>query len=358
VSALSVRARIGFAGVGHAAFDLDVDLEFPPGITAILGPSGAGKTTLLSLLAGRLRPAQGRIALGERLFFDAERHISLPPADRRLGYLFQEYLLFPHLTVLENAAFGARATRARALEWLDRLGVAELAPRHPGTLSGGEQQRVALARALASAPDAVLLDEPTAALDLASRAQILDLERMAQRESGVPFVHVSHSPAEAVRVADRAVVLEAGRVVQQGTPLEVLNTPRSLTVARIAGFENILPARIVEHRRQEGTTTVEAEGVRFEMGFQGGAIGSAIELAIRAEEILIARREVRDTSARNVIAGTVGEVRVEQDRAEVTVTTPLPLRVSVTPATVRRLELTVGARIYLLIKARAIHRLE
>jgi len=146
--------------------------------------------------------------------------------------------------------------------------------------------------------------------------------------------------------------------VQAGTPLEVLNTPRSLAVARIAGFENILPARIVEHRREEGTTVVEAGGVRFEMGFQGGAAGTALELALRAEDILIARREIRETSARNVIAGTVAEVRVEADRAEVTVATPLPLRVSVTPATVLRLELAPGTQVYLLIKARAIHRLE
>jgi molybdate transport system ATP-binding protein len=153
-------------------------------------------------------------------------------------------------------------------------------------------------------------------------------------------------------------VLEAGSVVQQGPPLAVLNTPRSLTLARIAGFENIIPARVAEHRREEGITVVEADGLRLEMGFQRGEIGSAIELAIRAEEILIARREVRDTSARNVLAAVVREARIEQDCAEVIVETPFPLRVSVTPATVGRLELTPGAQVYLLIKARAIHRLE
>jgi molybdate transport system ATP-binding protein len=275
-----------------------------------------------------------------------------------VAYLFREHFLFPHLTVLENAAFGARATPGRAREWLERLGVADLAPRHPGTLSEAERQRVALARALASMPDAVLLDRSTAALDVPARAQFLDLERLAQRESGVPFVHVAHSPAEAARVANRAVVLEAGSVVQQGPPLAVLNTPRSLTLARIAGFENIIPARVAEHRREEGITVVEADGLRLEMGFQRGEIGSAIELAIRAEEILIARREVRDTSARNVLAAVVREARIEQDCAEVIVETPFPLRVSVTPATVGRLELTPGAQVYLLIKARAIHRLE
>lgn len=357
MSVLEVRAAVSFTGVGRAAFSLEVDLAFPPGITAILGPSGSGKTTLLALLAGRLRPERGRIALGETVFCDTSRGAWLAPELRRVGYLFQDYLLFPHLTVLENAAFGSRATPSRALEWLERLGVADLAPRHPGTLSGGEQQRVALARALASEPALVLLDEPTAALDLASRSHLLDLERLAQRQAGVPFVHVSHSPAEAARIGDHAVVLDAGRVVQEGTPVEVLNTPVSLAVARVAGFENVLPAVVVEHHEAEGTTRIDAGGVRLEMGFLGLPPGTAIEVALRSEDIILARSEVRGTSARNVIAGRVAAVRIERQRAEVTVETPLPLRVSVTPATVRELQLEPGAKVYLLIKARALHRL-
>jgi len=360
---LQLRAAITFEAVGRPAFTLDVDLHIPSGITVVLGPSGSGKTTLLGLVAGRLRPEAGRIVLGEQVFFDSECRIFLPPARRRVGFVFQQYLLFPHLTALENAAFGARrdggkGRARRAMEWLERLGVASLAPRHPRTLSGGEQQRVALARALASGPELVLLDEPAAALDHAARAELLEAERDAQREAGVPFVHVCHSPAEAARIGDLAVVLSGGRAVQEGTPLEVLNAPRSLSVARVAGFENVLAARVTGHREQDGVTEIEAGGTRFEMGYNGLPAGTPIDVALRAEDVILAPEPIRGTSARNVIPGTVLEVRLERGRAEVEIATPAPLRVSVTSATVAEMKLREGSRVYLLIKAWSLHRLE
>ena len=359
---LQVRASLTFEAVGSAAFSMDVDLRFPAGITAVLGPSGSGKTTLLFLVAGRLRPDAGRISLGARVFFDGAKGVHLPPTRRRVGFVFQNYLLFPHLTALENAAFGlhggGRKATARAMDWLDRLGVGRLAPRHPATLSGGEQQRVALARALAPSPDLLLLDEPAAALDHAARADLLVAERTAQAQAGVPFVHVCHSPAEAARIGDRAVVLSAGRVVQEGSPLQVLNTPRSLSVARVAGFENVLAATVTGHREKDGTTQIEAGGTRLEMGFNGLPLGTPIDVALRADEVILAREPIRGTSARNLIPGTVTAVQMERGRAEVQVTTPIPLRISVTPATVRELELSVGTSVFLLIKARSLHRLE
>ena len=362
-SPVEIRARIGFTGVGRAAFHLDVDLKLPAGITAVLGPSGSGKTTLLSLIAGRLRPTAGRIALGDRVFFDDKAHRWMAPHRRRVGYVFQEYRLFPHLTALENAAFGVRgvgATEAarRAASWLERLGIAPLSARHPGTLSGGEQQRVALARALAAAPDLLLLDEPAGALDRGTRAELLDAERAAHEEAGVPFLHVCHSPAEAARIGDHAIVLSAGKVVQEGTPIEVLNTPASLAVARVAGFENILPARVIGHREAEGITEVDVAGTLLAMGYCDLPVGSPVDLALRAEDILLAREAIRGTSARNVIHGTVTQVRLEQGSASVEVEIPTPVRVAVTPLTVRELGLEPGASVHLLIKARALHRLE
>ncbi|MGD8376054.1 MAG: ATP-binding cassette domain-containing protein [Acidobacteriota bacterium] len=357
---LEVRCALRFEAVGRAAFSLDVDLVFPPGITAVLGPSGSGKTTLLGAIAGRIRPPAGRIALGDRVFFDGVHGRWLAPEKRRVGYVFQDYLLFPHLTAYENALFGARGTdgRRRAASWLERLGIADLGPRHPATLSGGERQRVALARALASRPDALLLDEPVAALDLATRSDLLDAIRAAQAESGIPFVHVCHSPSEAARVGQRAVVLAAGRVVQEGAPLEVLNAPRSLAVARVAGLENVLPARVLAHDPERGLTWIEAGGARLAMGFNDLPEGTGLDVGLRAEDILLARQAVQGTSARNVLAGEVLEIRVEGRRAEVEVGIPAPLRVSVTPATVAEMELAPGTQVHLLIKAWALHRVD
>jgi molybdate transport system ATP-binding protein len=361
--ALQVRARLDFQAVGRASFSLDVDLEFGPCVTAILGPSGSGKSTLLEVVAGRYRKARGRVVLGDRTFLDDSRRVFLPPARRRLGYVFQKPVLFPHLTVLENVAFGIRRhlpgkRERQALEWLERVGAVDLVARHPTTLSGGQQQRVALARALAAESGLVLLDEPTAALDLQARSEMLEITRSAQSESGVPFLYVCHSPSEATRIGDRAVVLSDGHVAQQGTPLEVLSAPGSLAVARTGGFENVLPARVLEHREEEGVTLVEVEGVRLEMGYHRLPVGAELDVALRAEDVIVALEPVRGTSARNVLEARVRRVREEKGRAELEVTLPAPLVVSVTPATVRELRIRDGSRVFLLIKARAIHPLE
>lgn len=360
---LQVRVALGFRGVGRTSFSLEVDLEFGPCVTTILGPSGSGKSTLLGVVAGRHRHARGRIALGKTTFLDDSRRLFLAPPHRRVGTVFQKPLLFPHLTVLENVAFGIRRhlpgrRQRQALEWLERVGAVDLAARHSTTLSGGEQQRVALARALAAAPQLVLLDEPTASLDLQSRSEMLEVIRRAQTESGVPFLYVCHSPSEASRIGDRAVVLSNGSVVQQGTPMEVLSAPGSLAVARTGGFENVLPVRVVEHRIAEGVTLVEAEGVRLEMGYHRLPVGTELDVALRAEDIIIAMQPVHGTSARNVIESRVRRIREEEGRVELEVTFPAPLLVSVTPVTIRELRIEKGSRVYLLIKARAIHPLE
>jgi molybdate transport system ATP-binding protein len=356
---LAVRAGLEFQAVGRAAFVLDVELEFQPCITAILGPSGSGKSTLLGVVAGRYPEARGRVALGHRVLMDHRRRIHLSPARRQVGYVFQKPLLFPHLTVLDNVMFGVSGPRPerQALEWLERVGAANLAARHPTTLSGGEQQRTALARALAARPQLVLLDEPTTALDLEARAEMLKVTRAAQGDSGVPFLYVCHSPSEAARVGDQAAVLSEGRVTQQGTPLEVLSTPGTLAVAQVSGCENVLAARILEHHEQEGVTLVEADGTRLEMGYHALPPGTELDVALRAEDILVAREPIRGTSARNVIEGTLEALREEKGRVELEVHLPAPLLVSVTPITVRELQLEKGCRVYLLIKARAIHPL-
>lgn len=202
-------------------FELDVDFEAPSGVTILFGPSGSGKTTLLRAIAGVVAPDQGRICLGNRVFFDSSQGISMPIQERKIGYVFQNSALFPHMTALENVTYGCTAGQApQAL--LALFKIEHAANRYPKELSGGESQRVALARALASEPQLLLLDEPLSALDLKSRNQIQDEIRQAQERSGIPFLYVTHQLSEALALGSHALLLNQGRLQAQGIPSEVL----------------------------------------------------------------------------------------------------------------------------------------
>lgn len=230
--------------VSRAGFDLALQLDVPDGtVTAIVGPNGAGKSTALRALAGLLRPDRARVSVAGRILDDTEAGLSVPPARRGIGVVFQDYLLFPHLDALENVAFGPRAhgtsrpeAEAIARRWLDRLGMGALAASLPGALSGGQAQRVALARALALEPDLLLLDEPLSALDAGTRLEVRrDLSRHL-REYGGATVLVTHDIVDALALADHLLVLEHGRVVQEGVPADVARAPRTDYVARLVGL--------------------------------------------------------------------------------------------------------------------------
>lgn len=202
------------------AFTLSVDVTLPDGVTALLGPSGAGKTTLAQAVAGHLRPDQGRIALGEDVLFDSASGVFVPPHRRRIGYVFQEARLFPHMTAGQNIAFARLFNpRARALERgpiLEMLGISHLMRRRPAGLSGGEKARVALARALLSAPRMLVLDEPLAALDQARKDEILPYLEGLRDVAKMPILYVTHSETEAARLATSILRLDQGRLVRQG----------------------------------------------------------------------------------------------------------------------------------------------
>jgi ABC-type sulfate/molybdate transport systems ATPase subunit len=202
-------------------FTLDVSFEAGRGITALLGPSGAGKTLTLRAIAGLLRPDAGRITVGSQVLFDAEARIDLPARARRVGYVFQHYAVFPHLTVAENVGYGLHdlsrvARAARVAEMLDTVGLSEFAARRPRTLSGGQLQRVALARAIAPNPSVLLLDEPLAALDTPLRQRLGAELRALQERTAIPMVLVTHDPDEAARLADTVVRLDSGTVLSTG----------------------------------------------------------------------------------------------------------------------------------------------
>src|SRR5713226_2055869 len=232
-------------------FTLDVSWEAEQSVLGLFGPSGAGKTLTLQCLAGLIRPDAGRIVVGERVFFDAAAGVDLSPQQRRIGYVFQGYALFPHLTVVKNIAFGLRGRprldRARRIsEVIERLGLGGLEQRYPRELSGGQRQRVALGRALAIDPALLLLDEPLSALDLPLRQALRDELREILSGWGTAAVVVTHDFTEAYRLADRIIVYEGGRVIQSAPRAELLWQPASAAVAGIMGLRNVLHGTVVK----------------------------------------------------------------------------------------------------------------
>lgn len=344
-------------------FTIDVDIGSEGGITVLFGHSGAGKTSILRAVAGILNPDAGRIALDDRIYFDSSSGVCLPVQQRRVGYVFQDLLLFPHLTAEQNVLYGIRdhsrnSDRKRVKEMLSMLGVAGTAHRYPGELSGGEQQRVALARSLASDPLIMLMDEPLSAVDVATRTRLLEEISSIQQQSGIPFLYVTHNSSEAVRLGNTMYVIDRGRIVQKGAPLEILNSPRSAPVARIVGTENVFAGKIAGHRSADGTTVVEVGSCSLEVPYSDLPAGSRITVGIRSEDIIISREYLTQTSARNVLKGTVRRIILEADKAELVISSGVDFKVSITPATVRILGLAEGTELYMLIKARAIHLLQ
>jgi molybdate transport system ATP-binding protein len=247
-----VTARVDLALTRRlSGFALDVAWTADEGVVVLFGPSGSGKSLTLRCLAGLERPDTGRIVVNDRVFFDATAGVDLPPQQRRIGYVFQGYALFPHLTVGENIAFGLRGRpraeqRRRAGEVMERLGLRGLERRAPRELSGGQQQRVALGRALAVDPELLLLDEPLSALDAPLRRQLRDDLEQTLRDWRIATVLVTHDLAEAYQLADRVVVYDHGRVIQASSKTEFLWQPSSERVARLIDMRNVLSGRVVK----------------------------------------------------------------------------------------------------------------
>jgi molybdate transport system ATP-binding protein len=319
------------------SFALELSLEVD-GVLALVGPSGAGKTTLLHAIAGLIRPERGRISCGET-WFDHERGVDLPPEERSAGLVFQDYALFPHLTVEGNVGFGARRPTR---ELLERLGLGALAKARPRDLSGGERQRVALARALAREPKALLLDEPLAALDVQTRAGVRSYLRRLFGELGLPTLLVTHDYADAVALSERVGVLVDGKLVQVGTPSELLTAPATPFVAELVGG-NLLFGRASP--RRDGLTDVELEdGTRVLSTDRGDG---EVALLVYPWEITLGLT-AGDDSSRNHVSGRIEELVPLQNRVRVRVG---PLTAEVTAASAERLGLRVGEQVVASFKA-------
>jgi molybdate transport system ATP-binding protein len=253
--ALTIQIHKRFANAGRD-FTLDIGFTLAPGITIIFGPSGAGKTTLLDCIAGLTTPDSGKIVVGERVFFD--RETNLPVQSRKIGYVFQDLALFPHLTVQKNVEYGLAGVhkserRKKSETILESFRIADLRERKPGEISGGERQRVALARALVTDPCLLLLDEPMAALDAATKSKIIEDLRAWNAAHGIPILYVTHNREEVFALGDRVLVLENGRVIADGTPHGVMAAPRRESLAQLIGFENIFHAVVIAIQEKRGT---------------------------------------------------------------------------------------------------------
>jgi molybdate transport system ATP-binding protein len=240
-------------GSESAGFHLDVEFDEPPGITVLYGPSGSGKTLTLDSIAGFVQPDAGRILLDDRILFDAESRVNLPPQQRACGYVFQNYALFPHMTLRENLAFAAhtlpRLERHRRIaEQLERFKLTDMAGRYPHELSGGQKQRGSIARALMASPRVVLLDEPGRGLDAALRADLYVLIhqlRESRDAARVPILLVTHDPEECIALADRVLIFDGGRVINRGSPSELLRNPGDSTSAQLLGGFNLYQAEVI-----------------------------------------------------------------------------------------------------------------
>jgi molybdate transport system ATP-binding protein len=337
------------------AFTLVAAFDAAPGETVVLlGPNGAGKTTCLHLIAGLLAPKRGRVALDGAVLCDTAAGVDVPAHERHVGLSFQDFALFPHRTVRENVEYGPRArgrpraeARRVAAHWLERLDLADISGRKPLSLSGGQQQRVALARALASGARALLLDEPLASLDAATRATVRANLRAFLRGVELPTVVVVHDPIDAFVLGDRLAILESGRIVQIGSEADLLAHPGSPFVAELVGL-NFYEATLAPGR---GVKEARAAGATFHV--LADDLAGLVRIAFAPSDVALAQ-EAPAGSFQNVFPATVREILSMQSLLRVMLDAGVPMASDITREAARALRLAPGARVWALVKATSI----
>jgi molybdate transport system ATP-binding protein len=306
--AVSLRHEFG-------AFLLNVGFEVRDAcVTALFGPSGSGKTSIVNAIAGLVQPAKGRIVIGDRVVLDTAQQLFVPPRQRRVGYVFQDARLFPHMTVQKNLLFGWRrggqkASPAEIDRAIALLALEQLLTRYPASLSGGEKARVALGRALLASPDMLLLDEPLAALDAARRSEILPWLERLRDEARLPMIYVSHSFDEVARLAHEIVVLNNGRVVRQGSVFDLATSLDAREVLGHAPVGTVLDVTLVAQREDAGLSTLAFEGGAFAVSRIARNIGTRLRIRVRAEDIMLAMETPHAISANNILDARIVAIR-------------------------------------------------
>jgi molybdate transport system ATP-binding protein len=358
-----IRVRLHQSG----PIPLDAALECAPGeMLAMVGPSGSGKTTVLRAIAGLLRIGTGEIHSNGECWFDAQRGIHIETRRRRVGYVFQNYALFPHLSALHNVMEAmldrpAAERESRARDVLARVRLAGLEDRVPAALSGGQQQRVAVARALAREPKVLLLDEPFSAVDRATRQRLYRELAELKRDLAMPVILVTHDLDEALMLADRLCVLHQGRTLQSGEPYAVMTRPESVEVAQLVGLRNVFRAGVVGHDEERGMTTIEWRGHQLEARLQMAfAPGTQVTWAIPQGHIVLHRRDRPSRGEReNPVSGPVIECVSLGENVALTVAVNgpdrPPLFLNIPAHVARRNDIAAGVEIGLSLLAEGIH---
>lgn len=356
---LEVALRHRF-GPPPGGFALDLGFSMPgPGVTALFGPSGCGKSTVLAAVAGLLRPEAGRVVLDGATLLDTARGIALPPERRRCAVVFQDSRLFPHLSVETNLRYGLRRAPRDATEGpgfeevVALLGIGPLLARRPARLSGGERQRVALGRALLARPRLLLMDEPLAALDLPRRAEVLPFLARLCRAARLPILYVTHALEEVDALADRLVLVEAGRALAEG-PVEALSLRTDLPLAARRDAGALLPCRVLGHDPARGLTRLGFAGGELLVPMRAEPPGTEARLRVRARDVAVATAAMPGLSVQNQLPATVAAIGEAPSPHEVF------LRLAVGPATLlsritrdsaERLGLAEGQRVWAVVKA-------
>jgi molybdate transport system ATP-binding protein len=338
-------------------FALDVKFSIPPGITMLFGASGSGKTTLLRCIAGLIRPDSGQIKIGDQILFDSDARVDVPVPQRKVGLLFQNLALFPHLSVAKNIEYGLDGLdRTDALQRTETIlksfRISGVHKRNPNEISGGERQRVALARALVTDPRVLMLDEPLSALDYPTQSQIIDDLRAWNAARDIPILYVTHSQREVFALGERVISLENGRILSQGTPQDVLETPAHESIAQLAGFENLFDATVISLNHDSGTMLCRLDGAEteVEVPLSRAEVGAKIRIAIRAGDIIIAGEFPRALSARNVVPARIRSLRREGAMVIAKVDAGKMFEVHLTPGACESLALNPEQQVWLVIK--------
>jgi molybdate transport system ATP-binding protein len=348
---VAVRHRLG-------DFALDAAFAAEGGLTALFGRSGSGKTSLVNIVAGLIRPEHGRVVVDRETLTDTERGVFVPPRKRRVGYVFQEGRLFPHMTVRQNLLYGRwfapRGGRPGEIEHVvEMLGIAGLLGRRPANLSGGEKQRVAIGRALLARPRLLVMDEPLAALDEARKAEILPYIERLRDEAGVPIVYVSHAVAEVARLATTLVVLSEGQVAAVGPTAAVMGRIDLFPLTGRAEAGAILGTRVAAHDSAFGLTVLRAAAGELRVPHLDLPVGAALRVRIRARDVMIALAPPKGLSALNVLPGIVAEIgRSDDGIIDIRLDCAgEPLIARLTRHSVERLGLVPGRPVYAVIKS-------
>lgn len=334
-------------------FALDISFTAPAGVTAIFGQSGSGKTSVVNAVAGLMTPDAGRIEIGKTVLFDTTRRVDIALHKRRVGYVFQDARLFPHMSVWRNLTYGGNHDADRVIEV---LGLRDLLNRRPAGLSGGERQRVALGRALMCNPQVLLMDEPLAALDAKRKAEILPYIERLRDEVKVPILYVSHDVSEVARLATTIVVLDAGKVAVAGPVGDVLSRPEAVPLVGVRAAGAVIVTRVAGRLLDDGLTELSFSGGRIMMPGNLGVLGQAVRLRIPAQDVILAREIPNGISALNVLPVTI--TGIEQGRGPGAAVGLLAgtdrLLARVTRRSLTRMRLEVGQEVYAIIKATAV----